>query len=301
MKPTLVILAAGMGSRYGSLKQVDPVGPSGETILEYSVYDAIRAGFGKVVFVIRRDIEKDFKEIFIDKLKMHIEIDYVFQELDMVPEGINVPADRVKPWGTGHAVMVAAKAIKEPFAVINADDYYGSDAYKKLATYLSGLDNNSTAFSMVGFDLDNTLSEHGLVSRGVCEVNNNGDLISVTERTKIGRDAKGVAYKDANDQSVYISEKSIVSMNFWGFTPLFFKQLEKHFREFIRDNATNIKAELYLPFVVDELIQQKQATVKVLRSNDKWFGVTYKEDKPLVVAKVKELVESGVYPAKLWV
>jgi dTDP-glucose pyrophosphorylase len=300
MKPTLVILAAGMGSRYGSLKQVDPVGPAGETILEYSVYDAIRAGFGKVVFVIRRDIEKDFKEIFIDKLKKHIEIDYVFQELDMVPAGITVPADRVKPWGTGHAVMVAAKAVKEPFAVINADDYYGSDAYKKIATYLSALPIDSSAFSMVGFDLDNTLSEHGLVSRGVCEVDAASNLVSVTERTKIGRDNKGVAYQDANDQSVYISEKSIVSMNFWGFTPLFFTQLEKNFREFIRDNSTNIKAELYLPFVVDELIKQKQATVKVLRSSDKWFGVTYKEDKPLVVAKVKELVEKGVYPGKLW-
>jgi UTP-glucose-1-phosphate uridylyltransferase len=300
MKPTLVILAAGMGSRYGSLKQVDPVGPAGETILEYSVYDAIRAGFGKVVFVIRRDIEKDFKEIFIDKLKSHIEIDYVFQELDMVPQGITVPADRVKPWGTGHAVMVAANVVKEPFAVINADDYYGSDAYKKIATYLSALPTDASAFSMVGFDLDNTLSEHGLVSRGVCDVDSTSNLISVTERTKIGRDAKGVAYKDANDQSVYISDKSIVSMNFWGFSPLFFTQLEKHFREFIRENAANIKAELYLPFVVDELVKQKQATVKVLRSTDKWFGVTYKEDKPLVVAKIKELVEAGVYPQNLW-
>jgi len=300
MKPTLVILAAGMGSRYGSLKQVDPVGPNGETILEYSVYDAIQAGFGKVVFVIRRDIEKDFKEIFIDKLKKHIEIDYVFQELDMVPEGIVIPSDRVKPWGTGHAVLVAAKAVKEPFAVINADDYYGSDAYKKIGTYLSALNVDSSAFSMVGFDMDNTLSEFGLVSRGVCEVNTESNLISVTERTKIGRDTKGVAYKDENDQSVYISDKSIVSMNFWGFTPLFFDQLEKNFRAFIRDNVSNSKAELYLPFVVDELIKQKQASVKVLRSNDKWFGVTYKEDKPLVVAKIKELVDKKVYPKSLW-
>jgi UTP-glucose-1-phosphate uridylyltransferase len=300
MKPTLVILAAGMGSRYGSLKQVDPVGPNGETILEYSVYDAIRAGFGKVVFVIRRDIEKEFKEIFIDKLKKHIEIDYVFQELDMIPDGISVPTDRVKPWGTGHAVLVAAKAVKEPFAVINADDYYGSDAYKKIADYLLTLSPNSTAFSMVGFDMDKTLSEHGLVSRGVCELDSNGDLISVTERTKIGRDAKGVAYRDANDAPVYISEKSIVSMNFWGFSPAFFANLETHFRMFIRENAGNLKAELYLPFVVDELVKQKQATVKVLRSSDQWFGVTYKEDKPLVVAKISELVASGVYPTKLW-
>ena len=300
MKPTLVILAAGMGSRYGSLKQVDPVGPSGETILEYSVYDAIRAGFGKVVFVIRRDIENDFKEIFINKLKKHIDIEYVFQELNMVPAGINVPAERVKPWGTGHAVMVAASKIKEPFAVINADDYYGADAYKKMADYLSKLNNSETSYSMVGFELDNTLSEHGLVSRGVCEEDANANLISVVERTKIGRDEKGVAYKDADDKSVYISDKSIVSMNFWGFTPVFFKQLEQNFQEFIKNNYTNLKAEFFLPFVVDDLIKAKQASVKVLRSTDRWFGVTYKEDKPLVVAKVKELVAAGVYPKILW-
>ena len=300
MKPTLVILAAGMGSRYGSLKQVDPVGPSGETILEYSVYDAIRAGFGKVVFVIRRDIENDFKEIFIHKLQKHIDIDYVFQELDMVPAGIDVPAERVKPWGTGHAVMVAATKVKEPFAAINADDYYGADAYKKMADYLSKLDNNETNYSMVGFELDNTLSEHGLVSRGVCEEDAKANLISVVERTKIGRDEKGVAYKDANDASVYISDKTIVSMNFWGFTPVFFRQLEQHFHAFIKNNYTNPKAEFFLPFVVDDLIKAKQASVKVLRSNDKWFGVTYKDDKPLVVAKIKELVEKGVYPRMLW-
>lgn len=300
MKPTLVILAAGMGSRYGSLKQVDPVGPSGETILEYSVFDAIRAGFGKVVFVIRRDIEKDFKEIFIDKLKHKIEVDYVFQELDMVPSGINVPADRVKPWGTGHAVLVARDKVNTPFAVINADDYYGTDAYRKISDYLSVLPNDSTAFSMVGFDLDNTLSEHGFVSRGVCDVDRDFNLISVTERTRIGRDGNGVAYRNENDQPVYISDKSIVSMNFWGFTPIFFQTLETHFREFITSNITNAKAELYLPFVVDELVKQKQAGVKVLRSIDRWFGVTYKEDKPLVVARVSELVKAGNYPKTLW-
>jgi UTP-glucose-1-phosphate uridylyltransferase len=300
MKPTLVILAAGMGSRYGSLKQVDPVGPAGETILEYSVFDAIRAGFGKVVFVIRRDIEKDFKEVFINKLQKHIEVDYVFQELDMVPSGIKVPAERVKPWGTGHAVLVAASKVKEPFAVINADDYYGADAFRKLADYLKTLDNKQTSYSMVGFELDNTLSEHGLVSRGVCNVNAQSDLVTVTERTQIGRDSKGVAYKEADGSAVYLSEKSIVSMNFWGFTPSFFTQLEKHFVDFIKNNSTNLKAELYLPFVVDDMIQNKQAAVKVLLSSDKWFGVTYKEDKPLVVAKVKELADKGVYPQPLW-
>jgi UTP-glucose-1-phosphate uridylyltransferase len=300
MKPTLVILAAGMGSRYGSLKQIDPVGPSGETILEYSVYDAIRAGFGKVVFVIRKDIETDFKEIFIHKLQEHIEIDYVFQEIDMVPAGIKIPAERIKPWGTGHAVMVAASKVHEPFAVINADDYYGTDAYKKMACYLSDLNNSQTHYAMVGFELDNTLSEHGLVSRGICEVAANSSLTSVVERTKIGRDEKGVAYKDANDNPVYIPEKSIVSMNFWGFTPAFFKQMEKDFQEFIKTNYTNPKAEFFLPFVVDDLIKSGQASAKVLCSADRWFGITYKEDKPLVVARIKELVEVGIYPEKLW-
>jgi NDP-sugar pyrophosphorylase family protein len=300
MKPTLLILAAGMGSRYGSLKQVDPVGPAGETILEYSVYDAIRAGFGKVIFVIRRDIEKDFKEIFIHKLQKHIEVDYVFQEIDMVPSGIKVPSDRVKPWGTGHAVMVAASKIKEPFAAINADDYYGSDAYRKMAGYLSKLNNTQTNYAMVGFDLDNTLSEHGFVSRGVCDVDQDANLVSVTERTRIEGTDKGVSYKDANDSSVYIDTKSIVSMNFWGFSPVFFSQLEDHFQDFIRDNSNNLKAEFFLPYVVDDLIKARKAGVKVLRSTDRWFGVTYKEDKPLVVAKIRELTENGLYPVNLW-
>lgn len=300
MKPTLLILAAGMGSRYGSLKQVDPVGPSGETILEYSVYDAIRAGFGKIVFVIRKDIENDFKEIFINKLKKHIEIDYVFQELNMVPAGIQISPDRVKPWGTGHAVLVAASVVKESFAVINADDYYGSDAFQKIAAYLKNLPVNSTDFSMVGFDITNTLSEHGFVSRGICTVDKDNNLISVTERTKISRDSKGIAYQTEDGRPVYISDKSLVSMNFWGFSPRFFEFLEIHFQKFIELNFTNPKAELYLPFVVDELIRQKQVTVKVLRSTDRWFGVTYKEDKPLVVAKIAELAAKGVYPNILW-
>lgn len=300
MKPTLLILAAGMGSRYGSLKQVDPVGPSGETILEYSVYDAIRAGFGKVVFVIRKDIENDFKEIFIDKLRNHIEVDYCFQDISMVPAGTVVPADRVKPWGTSHAVLVAAGKVNEPFAVINADDYYGADAYKKMADYLSKLSNTANAYSMVGFDLNNTLSEHGSVSRGICEVDGNSLLVGVTERTKICRDAQGVAYFDAEDKPVYVDEQSIVSMNFWGFTPAFFKQLDVNFEKFIAKNSDNLKAEFFLPIIVDDLIKEKAATLTVLRSTDRWFGVTYKEDKPVVVAKIKDLVAKGVYPANLW-
>jgi UTP-glucose-1-phosphate uridylyltransferase len=300
MKPTLLVLAAGMGSRYGSLKQVDPVGPAGETILEYSVYDAIRAGFGKVVFVIRRELEKDFNEIFIQKLQKHIEVGYVFQEIDMVPAGIKVPAERVKPWGTAHAVMVAGSKVNEPFAAINADDYYGSDAFMKIGAYLSNLDVNQSTYTMVGFDVDNTLSENGTVSRGVCEVDSNMLLKSVVERFKIENTDKGVICKDESDNAFYIDAKSIVSMNFWGFTPNFFSQLETHFQQFIKENFANPKAEFFLPFVVDELIKSKQATVNVLRSTDKWFGVTYKDDKPLVVARIKKLVEAGIYPKNLW-
>lgn len=299
-KPTLLILAAGMGSRYGSLKQVDPVGPSGETILEYSVFDAIRAGFGKVVFVIRKDLEKDFQEIFINKLQKHIDIDYVFQELDMIPEGLKVPADRVKPWGTGHAVLVAAPVINAPFAALNADDYYGVDAFKQMSGFLSGCTNTDSTYSMIGFDLNNTLSEHGLVSRGICEVDENYYLKKVTERTKIGRDKNGVAFQDETGKNIYVDEKSIASMNYWGFTPLFFSQLKDRFHSFISQNINNPKAELYLPFVMDELIKSNQAKVKVLRSSDLWFGVTYKEDKPLVVDKIKSLVKAGVYPGNLW-
>ncbi len=300
MKPTLLVLAAGMGSRYGSLKQVDPVGPAGETILEYSVYDAIRAGFGKVVFVIRRELEKDFNEIFIHKLQKYIAVDYVFQEIDMVPAGIIIPDERVKPWGTAHAVMVAGAKVKEPFAAINADDYYGSNAFLKIGAFLSNLDVNQTTYTMVGFDVDNTLSENGTVSRGVCEVDPNMLLKSVVERFKIENTDKGVICRDAQDNAFYINNKSIVSMNFWGFTPKFFSQLETHFLQFIKENYNNPKAEFFLPFVVDELIKTKKATVNVLRSADKWFGVTYKDDKPLVVARIKQLIESGAYPQNLW-
>ena len=300
MKPTLLILAAGMGSRYGSLKQVDPVGPSGETILEYSIFDAIRSGFGKVVFVIRKELEKEFKEIFINKLQKHIDVSYVFQELNMVPKGITIPADRIKPWGTGHAVLVAASKINEPFAAINADDYYGVDAYSKMSSYLSRLSNSESTYAMAGFDLNNTLSEHGLVSRGICEVDNNSFLVTVAERTKIGRENNGVAYHDENDKLVYINEKCIVSMNYWGFTPLFFSQLEEQFYSFIATNANNLKAELFLPMVMDDLIKSKKAKVKVLHSSDLWCGVTYKDDKPLVVSKIQALVNTGVYPQNLW-
>ncbi len=300
IKPTLLILAAGMGSRYGSLKQVDPVGPSGETILEYSIYDAIRSGFGKVVFVIRKSLENDFNEIFIKKLRKYIEVSYVFQELDMIPKGYAISPDRVKPWGTGHAVLVTKSEIHEPFAVINADDYYGVDAYRKMSDFLTELTNVQSTYAMVGFDLNNTLSEHGFVSRGICEVDEHSYLVTVAERTKIGRDQLGVAYHNEYGEPVYVNEQSIVSMNYWGFTPEFFSQLELQFQLFIDANYNNIKAELYLPTVMDELIRSRQAQVRVLRSSDQWCGVTYKDDKPMVVERIKNLVQSGVYPQTLW-
>jgi UTP-glucose-1-phosphate uridylyltransferase len=218
----------------------------------------------------------------------------------MIPKGISIPADRIKPWGTGHAVLVAASKINEPFAVINADDYYGVDAYNKMSAYLSALSNSESTYAMAGFDLNNTLSEHGLVSRGICEVDKNSFLETVTERTKIGRDNNGVAYHDENGKLVYINEKSIVSMNYWGFTPLFFSQLEEHFYSFIATNVNNLKAELFLPMVMDDLIKSKKANVKVLHSSDLWCGVTYKEDKPMVVSKIMDLVNAGVYPQNLW-
>jgi dTDP-glucose pyrophosphorylase len=293
MGTTLLILAAGMASRYGSLKQIEQVGPSGETILDYSIYDAMKAGFNKVVFVIRPDIEKEFNEVFISKLKKHIEVDYVFQDISMVPDGVEVPLNRVKPWGTSHAIMVAANKNNEPFASINADDYYGAAAYKEMYGFLSKLDVAETKYAMVGYSLVNTLSEFGTVSRGICEVDNNNFLQRVTERTKISTKGNKIVFIDEKDQSIDLDANSIVSMNFWGFTPAFFDQVKAQFKFFVSANIDNPKAEIYIPLVIDELIKSKQASVKVLHSADKWFGVTYKEDKPQVVAKINSLVDSG--------
>lgn len=301
MKPTLLVMAAGMGSRYGSLKQIDPVGPNGETIIDYSIYDAIRAGFGKVVFIIRKDIENDFREVFISKLAGRIEVDYVFQELDKLPEGLKVPEGRVKPWGTGHAILMAAEKVKEPFAAINADDFYGAGAYKVMADYLMSLDEKSdTDFAMVGYDLHNTMSEFGSVSRGICHMDSESWLSEVTEKTKIQYTNNGIADIQDNGETTPLKETDIVSMNFWGFTPSFFRMAEPLFINFIKDNIANLKAEFYIPLAVDLLIKGGQARVKVLQSHDKWFGVTYKEDKPLVIKKLGELIREGVYPEKLW-
>jgi len=301
MKPTLLILAAGIGSRYGGLKQLDPLGPSGETIIDYSVYDAIRFGFGKVVFVIRENIEKEFREAYIDRLKDKIEMDYVFQEIRKVPEGISYTQDRQKPWGTGHAVLMASGKIDTPFAVINADDFYGRSSFRALADYYKtwALD-RANDYCMVGYDIVNTLSEHGTVSRGVCKADENYFLLEVTERTKIERTPDGIAYKDEHDLPVIIPEKTIVSMNFWGFTPSFFQYLENGFREFMNKNADNLKSEFYIPSVVNELVGTGKTTVKLLDCKEKWFGMTYREDREMVVTKIQELVDQQIYPGNLW-
>lgn len=301
MKPTLLVLAAGIGSRYGSLKQIDPIGPGGETIIDYSIYDALKAGFGKVVFIIRREIEEDFKEVFVKKFQNVIPVEYVFQEISKVPEGIAIPEGRIKPWGTGHAVMMAADVIHEPFAVINADDYYGADAYVKMVAYLTSLDvSQQNDYSMVGYLLKNTMSEHGAVSRGVCQLSKDSFLQGVTERINIQYTHGNIAFRDKEDSWIFLPGETIVSMNFWGFTPSFFERLSIQFTEFIQLNYDQPKAEFYIPTVVDNLIKSGEAQVKVLKSTDQWFGVTYKEDKPIVIQKINQLIKNGIYPANLW-
>ena len=301
MKPTVLILAAGIGSRYGSLKQLDGVGPSGETIIDYSIYDAIRAGFGKVVFVIKENIAKEFSEVYGPRLKGRIEVEYVFQEIDKVPKGVVFSKERSKPWGTGHAVLVAAEKIQEPFAVINADDFYGMGSFQALAEfYQDWTPQKGNAYCMVGYELGKTLSEHGSVSRGVCKADGCSFLLDVTERTKIERDNKGIAYLDESGDSFYLDERTTVSMNFWGFTPSFFSYLQMGFLDFIKKNADSPKAEFYIPTVINDLMKRKEATVRILPCSDQWFGMTYREDRELVVSRIRELVDAGNYPDKLW-
>lgn len=301
MKPTLLILAAGIGSRYGSLKQIDKLGPSGERIIDYSVFDAKRAGFGKVVFVIRKDIEKEFIEVFIEKLSRHIDIDYVFQELDDLPAGMVCPEERKKPWGTCHAVIMAASKINEPFAVINADDFYGFEAFDAVSGFLSDITIfESHDYSMVGYKLKNTLSDYGLVSRGVCETDSQDHLIKITERTQIGKKNDSIFFRDEEGQDVLLHEDTIISMNCWGFTPLFFPYAEKMFEKFVADNIHNPKAEFFIPLVIDDIVKNKSGTVKVLNCNAKWFGVTYQEDRPMVMSNLKEYARRGLYPSPIW-
>ena len=305
MKPTLFLLAAGMGSRYGGLKQIDGLGPNGETIMDYSIYDDIHAGFGKLVFVIRKDFEKDFREKVVSKYEGHLPVEVVFQSLDKIPEGFSVPEGRTKPWGTNHAVMMGENVIKEPFAVVNCDDFYGRDSFRVMGKFLSELPEGSTGkYAMVGFRVGNTLSESGTVSRGVCATDANRYLESVVERTKIERKEDGeVKYLNEDETAwVAIPDTTPVSMNFWGFTPDYFAHSDEYFKYFLGLESTkkNLKAEFFIPLMVDKLIKDKTATVKVLDTSSKWFGVTYPEDRPDTVAKIKKLVDEGVYPEKLF-
>lgn len=301
MKPTLFVLAAGMGSRYGGLKQMDGLGPNGETIMDYSIYDAYRAGFGKVVFVIRHSFEEDFKNIVVNKYQGKLPVEIVFQELDYLPEGFSCPAERAKPWGTNHAVLMGKDAIKEPFAVINADDFYGRESYVVLADWLSKIEGKKNEYCMIGYRVGNTLSESGSVARGVCSKDAEGNLTTVVERTYIIRDADGqVKFKDENEQMVVVDENAPVSMNMWGFTPDYFDYSERDFKTFLKESEGNIKAEFFIPLVVNNLIVSGTATCQVLDTPSKWFGVTYAEDRPVVVAKIEELIQAGEYPSPLW-
>lgn len=301
MKATLLVLAAGMGSRYGGLKQLDQLGPSGETLMDYSIYDAIRAGFDKVVFVIRHDIEEEFRRVVGSRYEGRIEIDYAFQALDDLPAGFSVPEGRSKPWGTGQAVYAARNVVKEPFAVINADDFYGADSYNQLAKFLkSSRPGKPMDGCMCGYLLENTLSENGSVSRGVCSVDESGNLAKVVEHTTIAREGDKIVSTLEDGAKEELAPSTLVSMNCWGFTPELFNELERLFSEFLTQRGAELKSEFYIPFVADQLIQEKRATVKMLTSTASWFGVTYREDRPVVVGALQEMVDAGVYPAKLF-
>ena len=303
MKPTLLLLAAGMGSRYGGLKQLDGLGPNGETIMDYSIYDAIQAGFGKIVFVIRKDFEDQFREKILAKYEGHIPAELCFQSLDALPEGFSVPEGREKPWGTNHAVLMAKDIIKEPFCVINCDDFYNRDCFKVIGKFLSELPEGSkNNYAMVGFRVGNTLSESGTVSRGICSTDENHLLTSVVERTKIQRIDGEVKYIDDNGEWTATPDTTPVSMNFWGFTPDYFAYSQEFFKTFLSDpkNMENLKSEFFIPLMVDKLISDGTATVEVLDTASKWFGVTYPEDRQSVVDKIQALVDAGEYPAKLF-
>ncbi|HEX3075669.1 MAG TPA: sugar phosphate nucleotidyltransferase [Lachnospiraceae bacterium] len=303
-KPVLVIMAAGMGSRYGGLKQMDPIDKEGHKIIDFSVYDAKRAGFEKVIFVIKREIEKDFKEVVGSRIEKHMQVEYVFQELGNIPEGYRVPEGRVKPWGTGHAVLSCLPVVNGPFAVINADDYYGKTAFEMIYQYLiQAKDDSKYRYTMVGYELKNTITENGSVSRGVCETDDNSTLLTITERTRIEKFDDGIAFTtDNGDNWVRLPQDTIVSMNMWGFTASMMYELKQHFALFLNEEVSNnpLKAEYYLPGVVGQLIQEGKATVKVLKTPDKWYGVTHKEDKVMVVNAMEEFKNQGFYPNVLW-
>jgi UTP-glucose-1-phosphate uridylyltransferase len=299
MKPTLLVLAAGMGSRYGSLKQIDPMGPGGETILDYSVFDAVRSGFGRVVFVIRRDFEQDFRDRVVARFERHVDVALAFQSLDRLPEGFAVPAGREKPWGTTHAILCGRDVVHEPFAAINADDFYGRDSFAVLGRRLATLPIDATSYCMVGFTLANTLSAHGTVSRGVCRTDDRGFLADIRELTKIRPTADG-AENVVDGEVVRLTGREPVSMNMWGFTPRIFPQLDASFREFLAGHGAEPKSECYIPSSVGSLVQSGQATCEVLPTSARWFGVTYPDDRPVVQASIAELVRAGEYPERLW-
>jgi choline kinase len=299
MKPTLLILAAGMASRYGSMKQTDAFGPHGETIIDYSIYDAIRAGFGKVSFIIREEFLDSFKSIFEPKLQGRVETDYVFQSYDLTPFGIDKNIERQKPWGTGHAVLAAHKQINEPFCVINADDFYGFDAFEKMGNFLNN-EVRDDYYSLMGYEVDKTLSDYGSVSRGICKVNQEGNLQEINERTKVYTKDGVIVFEDDNGNTTPLDSDARASMNFWGFTPAIFKQTEEMFKRFVEANENNPKAEFFIPLMAEELVKTGQANFKVIPTSSKWFGVTYKEDKPIVMKSLADLVSSGAYPENLW-
>ncbi len=300
MKPTLFVLAAGMGSRYGGLKQLDQLGPNGETIMDYSIYDAVNAGFGKIVFVIRKDFEADFREKILSKYEGHVPVEVVYQSTDALPEGFACPADRTKPWGTNHAVLMGKRVINEPFAVINADDFYGRDAFKVMANELKRPRNGKGDYCMVGFRVGNTMTENGSVARGVCSTKD-GFLTSIVERTAISYDKNhDIIFNDENGIECHLDPKTPVSMNLWGFTPDYFDYSEREFVKFLEKDIDTPKSEFFIPLVVDALINSGEATVKVLDTDSKWFGVTYAADRPGVVAKFAELHADGTYPDKLF-
>ena len=299
MKPTLFILAAGMGSRYGGLKQMDGLGPNGEAILDYSVYDALRAGFGKIVFVIRKDFEDDFRRVVLSKYEGKVQCEICFQSVDKVPAGCTYNTERTKPWGTNHAVLMGKDLIHEPFAVINADDFYGKESFQVLADFLCSVEGKKGEYCMVGYRVCNTLSENGSVSRGVCTTDANGHLTDVVERTKI-EDKNGTIVFTENDVDTPLDPHTPVSMNMWGFTPEYFEYSEKAFKDFLAAHGQELKSEFYIPTLVNDLILAGKATCKVLDTPSKWFGVTYAEDRPQVVMKINQLIKEGVYPSKMF-
>jgi dTDP-glucose pyrophosphorylase len=299
MKPTLLVLAAGMGTRYGGNKQLDEVGPSGETIIDYSIYDAIRAGFGKIVFVIRRDIEEQVKERFVERLQGKIEVDYVFQEITNLPEGVIVAPDRSKPWGTSHAILVTKDKIKEPFGVINADDYYGVESFKILRDFLVN-DKAPDNYCIVGYKLGNTLSDHGHVNRGVCKAGADGFLSHIVETRQIEKTKDGATAPGPDGNLIHFTGNEIVSMNLWGFKPSCYDFLGKEFRNFINKYGMDLKSELDIPTSVDKFVKNGEITIKILMSNERWFGVTYREDKPFVVESIKKMIRKGIYPARIY-